>query len=109
MTATIKELLLTGATFDQTLKELQSDSPGFAQLPRCKVGWVTPAGGGKDGAKGGSAAAAAPPSAAGTVVEVPCYFFSTREKLLAPFNMPIASSNEKEKWVLTGVALVLEP
>eukprot|EP00760_Papus_ankaliazontas_P016261 PhM_4_TR16775/c0_g1_i1/m.22691/K10414/DYNC2H, DNCH2; dynein heavy chain 2, cytosolic len=90
----IESMYLQGATIDEsgTLAEVSADGVALLGMPDCHVGWVI-----QDSKKDLDAC----------VVGLPVYVNQTREILLVELDVPCQSS-DKDKWVLSSVAIILE-
>ena len=93
---TLSNLLLQGASFSNgALQEAAPDASEMTPTPDVTIGFV---------------AADAPEAAQdrdGRSIGIPVYLTPTREDFLVEIQMPIARSEEKRKWLLSGVALFL--
>lgn len=87
---TVTGLLLQGAGFEGgRLSELNSDSPAFTNIQQLVIGFVPQQ--------------EPDPYPLQNLVSTPLYYTSSKEKLLYEIALPC--SNDKPKWILTGVSL----
>jgi len=100
----IAGLLLQGAALDPgrcQLTEALLDASEVQVVPELHIAWVPPS-----FTEPYAAAEGADPSTATPTVPVPLFYSLDREKLLTELQLPC--SGEKAKWVLNGVALLIE-
>jgi dynein heavy chain 2 len=86
-------LQLEGCNFNGTkLMECDENSPGIVSLPECYISWIPKS--------------SKMPYDENSVIPLPVYFNSNREKIITKIDMPC--TDEPEKWLLMGVALILK-
>ena len=97
-------LLIQGAALDPSrnhLTEALLDASEVQLVPELYIAWVPPS-----FTEPYAAAEGADPSSATPTVPVPIFYSLDREKLITEIHLPC--SGDKAKWVLNGVALVIE-
>ena len=97
-------LLLQGAALDPgrcQLTEALLDASEVQVVPELHIAWVPPS-----FTEPYAAAEGADPASATPTVPVPLFYSLDREKLLTELLLPC--SGDKAKWILNGVALLIE-
>jgi dynein heavy chain 2 len=86
-------LQLEGCNFDgMKLTDCEENSPSIVSLPECYISWIS-----KNTKM---------PYDESSVISLPVYFNSNREKIITKIDMPC--NGEPSKWLLMGVALILK-
>lgn len=95
----VKGLMIQGCGFDgESITDLSPDAPTLSEVPMCELAWVSPKHLGK---KDHSSC-----DQDQSMIGVPIYFATDRQRLLVELDIPCSS--EPSKYILTGLAMFVD-